>query len=231
MVKTSKTKQQLIFFFLLVIFTGSLFLLIFEIFPTETDDIYFPPPDLEGHLPLSTAIHQSKPSRDLRNFIIANKSISQLMWALQGITHGPRFRTVPSAGATYPLEIFIVSNGTSALRKGYYNYVPQEHQLRTVSSSYDLTILLSALFGEDREAVSNVSTIFFVLADYTRTTNRYGNKGVQYVHLEVGHAIQNFLLQLVSLNLNTQVITKFYSQNIQTIINNPNYHNSEYWSN
>ncbi|MHA2244350.1 MAG: SagB family peptide dehydrogenase [Candidatus Hodarchaeales archaeon] len=217
--KKSKTKQQLKFIFLLMILISSLILLILEMFPTSSDRIHLPTPDYKGHLPLSTTIHQSKPSQDLRNYIIQNKSVSQLMWALQGETHGPRFRTVPSAGATYPLEIFIVSNGTHALRKGYYNYVPQGHQLRCVSSSYNWTLLLSALFGEDREAVSNVSTIFFILADYARTTFKYHDRGFQYVHLEVGHAIQNFLLQLVSLNLNTRMIANFTSHRIQNFLN------------
>ncbi len=217
--KRSKTKQQFKFIFMLMILIGSLILLILEMFPTTSDRIQFPPPDYKGYLPLSTAINQSKSSRDLRNSIIENKSISQLMWALQGVTHGPRFRTVPSAGATYPLEIFIVSNGTSALKKGLYNYIPQDHQLRCVSSSYNWTILQSALFGEDSEAVSNVSTVFFIFADYARTTFRYGDRGVQYVHLEVGHAIQNFLLQLVSLNLNTRMIANFNSHKIQNFLN------------
>ncbi|MFX1284998.1 MAG: SagB family peptide dehydrogenase [Promethearchaeota archaeon] len=216
--KTSKTKLQIIFFLLLLILIGSLILLILEVFPTPSDRIQFPTPDYKGHLPLSTAIHQSKPSQDLRNHIIENKSISQLMWALQGETHGPRFRTVPSAGATYPLEIFIVSNGTSALKKGNYNYIPQGHQLKCISSSYNWTTLLSALFSEDQEAVSNVSTIFFILADYNRTTFKYKERGYQYVHLEVGHAIQNFLLQLVSLNLKTRIITNFASQKIQEFL-------------
>lgn len=217
--KTYKTEQQLRFLFLLVIFAGSLFFLIFELIPIQTPDESLPAPDLKGHLPLSSVIRQSKLAQDLRNHSIEIKDVSQILWALQGITHGLGKRTVPSAGATYPLEIFLVHKGSTTLKKGCYNYVCQGHKLRRISSSYNQTKLLSAFLGEDYEAVSNVSTVFLILADYARTTGRYGNRGVQYVHLEVGHAIQNFLLQLTSLNLHTRVIANFTSQRIKDFLN------------
>ena len=216
--KTSETQLQLIFIFLAVVFVSSLTLLVFETVPIPMDEELLPSPDLRGHLPLSSAINQTKMSQDLRNHTVENKDISQILWALQGITHGPSFRTVPSAGATYPLEIFIVHTGTSTLNRGCYSYNNQEHQLSYISSSYNTTLLLSAFTGQDLEAVSNVSTIFLILADYSRTTDRYGTRGIQYVHLEVGHAIQNFLLQLTSLNLNSRVIANFSSQKIQNFL-------------
>jgi SagB-type dehydrogenase family enzyme len=216
--KTSKTQLQLIFILLAVVFVSSLILLIFEMIPTLADEEYLPSPDLKGHLPLSSAINQTKIAQDLRDQRVEIKDIAQILWALQGITHGPSFRTVPSAGATYPLEIFIVHSGTSTLRRGYYRYNNQEHRLSHVSSSYNITLLLSALNGQDIEAVANVSTIFLVLADYSRTTDRYGTRGIQYVHLEVGHAVQNFLLQLTSLNLNSRVIANFTSTQIQNFL-------------
>ncbi len=223
--KTSKTQLQLIFIILSVVFVSSLILLIFETIPTLIDQEYLPSPDLKGHLPLSSAINQTKMAQDLRDHRVEIKDIAQILWALQGITHGPSFRTVPSAGATYPLEIFLVHSGTSTLSKGCYSYNNLEHRLGRVSSSYNTTSLLSALSGQDLEAVSNVSSIFFILADYKKTTNRYSSyhylydyRGVQYVHLEVGHAIQNFLLQLTSLNLDSRVIANFTSPQIQNFL-------------
>jgi len=223
--KTSKRQLQLRFLFLVVIFIGSLIFLIFELIPIQVNYQSLPSPDKIGHLPLSSAIYKSKQAQDLRNHTVEIKDISQLFWALQGITHGSGHRTVPSAGATYPLEIFVIHKGSPTLKKGCYNYIPYRHQLKFISSSFNSTLLLSSLFGKDREAVSNVSTVFFILAEYSRTTNLYNSphslysfRGVQYVHLEVGHAIQNFLLQLTSLNLNTRVIVNFTSIEIQTFL-------------
>jgi len=219
MEKKGKSSEWVILIFLLIILGFSSVLLIFQILPLPTNDaLRLPPPDLVGYLPLSTAIHQSKTTIDLNNRLLQIKEVSQILWALQGITHGINKRTVPSAGATYPLEIFFIHKGSPTLNEGLYNYLPQEHELKHLSL-FNWTKIASSFLGEDQEAIYNVSTVFLVFADYSRTTGRYGKKGVQYVHLEVGHAIQNFLLQLTSLNLNSRIIASFDSQNLQDCIN------------
>ncbi|MFX1505062.1 MAG: SagB/ThcOx family dehydrogenase [Promethearchaeota archaeon] len=215
----AKTSEWVLFSFLLLILGLSSIILIFQIIPLPTDDISLPPPDLAGHLPLNSAIHQSKTTKDLRDYPLEIKEISQILWALQGITHGINKRTVPSAGATYPLEIYLLHNRTTPFKKGCFHYVPQGHQLIQLSSSYNESQFLSSFLGEDRDAVSNVSTVFLIFADYSRTTYRYGDRGVQYVHLEVGHAIQNFLLQLTSLNFNSRIISDINSVKLQECIN------------
>lgn len=215
---TSKTKDQALFLFLIVIFVGSLIFLSLELVPIQEDELSLPPPDLTGYLPLTSAIHQSKQTQDLKNYALKSNDVSQILWALQGITHGFGYRTVPSAGATYPLEIFLVHSESSIFPQGCYNYVPQGHHLRHVSYSLDWNNLYSSFSSEDRETISNVSTIFFILANYARTTDRYGDRGIQYVHQEVGHAIQNFMLQLTSLNLNTRIIANFTSKTIQDFL-------------
>jgi SagB-type dehydrogenase family enzyme len=167
---------------------------------------------------LSSAINQTVITEALRGHQTEIQEVSQLLWAVQGTTHGPNFRTVPSAGATYPLEVFVLHGGSSTLGEGCYRYIPQGHQLEEVSTVWNETEFLSAFNGEAQEAIANVSTIFVILAEYARTTNRYGNRGIQYVHLEVGHAIQNYLLQATSLNLYTHVITQFVSSEIQSFL-------------
>lgn len=219
MEKNTDIFLKLKFLLLVGILAGSVFFLLFEAFPIEIDDLSLPTPIKKGQMTLSTAMYQVRQSRDLRDYSIVKNNISQLLWALQGITHGPSFRTVPSAGATYPLEIFLLQKQTSTLNEGCYHYNPHGHRLKSISTSANFTLLLSALLGEDQEAVSNVSTVFFILADYSRTTDTYGSRGFQYVHLEVGHAIQNFLLQLTSLNLSTRLVTNFTSQKIQSLLN------------
>jgi hypothetical protein len=180
MPKKIKTLDWILFSLLLLILGFSSIVLIFQIIPLPTDDISLPSPDLVGHLALSSAIHQSKTTKDLRDYPLEIKEISQMLWAIQGITHGINKRTVPSAGATYPLEIYLLHNRTSPLKKGCFNYIPQYHQLKHLSSSYNGSQLLSSFLDEDRDAVSNVSTVFLIFVDYSRTTYRYGNRGVEF---------------------------------------------------
>ncbi len=185
---------------------------------TEISGTQLPNPGYSEGILLTSAMEQCKSSGDLRYTEVDVQQISQLVWAMQGLTHGPGFRTVPSAGGTYPLEILLLHEGNSTLSEGCYYYIPQGHQLQVASSSCNLTDFLPVFDGEDQEAIANVSTVFVILADYTRTTTRYGNRGIQYVHLEVGHAIQNFLLQTTSLSLSTRVVTNFSHSDFQNIM-------------
>ncbi|MFX0121364.1 MAG: SagB family peptide dehydrogenase [Candidatus Hodarchaeota archaeon] len=225
MVKEITTVQKVEFLLLIAIFLGSFILLFFQIVLSPKYDKSLPAADLVGHLPLSAAIQQPTITNDLGDHPLEIREISQILWALQGITHGVNKRTVPSAGATYPLEIFLVHKGSSTLKKGQYKYSPQYHKLKLISSSSNWSELLLSFLDDDYKAISNVSTVFLILTDYSRTTNIYSSnhslyayRGIQYVHLEVGHAIQNFQLQLASLNLKSRIIFNFTSQIIKDFL-------------
>ena len=204
---------------LVVILTGIPLFLFFQGPPTEENVVPLPQPDVDGSMLLSTAMKNPGFSNSLRDHQMKLGEISQLLWAVQGMTHGSAFRAIPSAGATYPLEIYVVQVDDSELEEGYYHYSPQDHQLEGIAINISRDRISSPFGGDDRLAVSNVSTVFFILAEYSRTTNRYGNRGVQYVHLETGHAVQNFLLQLTSLGLRTRPITHFIVKQIQVLLN------------
>ncbi|UCH03795.1 MAG: SagB family peptide dehydrogenase [Candidatus Thorarchaeota archaeon] len=193
-------------------------LLLFPTYSPEMTTLTLPEPDVIGSMPLSTAMRDSGYSSVLSDHQMRIDEVSQLLWAVQGITHGSVFRAVPSAGATYPLELFFVQMDESELEEGYYHYIPQEHQLEWVNTTVDRGVVLSAFMGDDRTAVSSVSTVYFILANYSRTTARYGDRGIQYVNLETGHAVQNFLLQLSSLGLKTRPITQFGKVWIQNLL-------------
>jgi len=193
-------------------------LLYFPSYSPDVNILALPEPDVNGSMPLSLAMRSPGYSEVLNDYQMRIDEVSQLLWAVQGVTHGSVFRAVPSAGATYPLEMFFVQMDESELGEGYYHYMPQEHQLEWVNTTIDRGNIVSAFTGDDRRAVSSVSTVYFIMANYSRTTARYGDRGVQYVHLETGHAVQNFLLQLSSLGLKTRPITQFATVHIQNIL-------------
>ncbi|WP_455143036.1 SagB/ThcOx family dehydrogenase [Candidatus Hodarchaeum mangrovi] len=203
---------KLKFGLVIIIFVGSIFVIGIQLFPLPSNDFVLPSPKFSGNISLKSAIYQSKISSNLTSTILPLDEIGQLLWALQGITHGPSFRTVPSAGATYPLTIYLIQRLASQLKTGLYSYNPFNHALQPYNPLYNESFLISLLNDKDRETIFRVNTVFIILADYSRTTDRYGYRGIQYVHLEVGHALQNFLLQLVSLELNTWVISNFTSK-------------------
>ena len=73
-----------------------------------TAQIKLPPPSREGGISLEAAIARRRSVRRFSSASLYQSQLSQIVWAAQGISDDPPLRTVPSAGASYPLEIFVV---------------------------------------------------------------------------------------------------------------------------
>ncbi|MGC8875330.1 MAG: SagB/ThcOx family dehydrogenase, partial [Chloroflexia bacterium] len=127
--------------------------------------------------------------------------IAQLLWAAQGITDPRGFRTAPSAGALYPLELYL------ALPEGWYHYRPEGHLLELLGEE-DLRPLLWEA-GLRQGALREAPAIFVVVAVPARTEAKYGARALRYVQLEAGHAAQNLLLQATALGLGAVPIGAF----------------------
>lgn len=142
--------------------------------------------------------------RSIRQFQdkdIPLSDISLLVWAAQGITAKQGFRAAPSAGATYPLEIFL------AKRDGLFRYIPQRHALkREKAGDLRSEIAKNAL---NQMFIADAGVVFIIAGVFERTTWRYGERGVRYVHNEVGHCAQNIHLQAVALGLGSVPIGAF----------------------
>jgi SagB-type dehydrogenase family enzyme len=143
--------------------------------------------------------------------------ISQLLWAAQGITRPGGYRTAPSAGALYPLEIYVVAGNVNDLPDGIYHYQPQGHELIKMIEGDHRSALSVAAIGQD--SVKDAAAVLVVSAVPERTTVKYGNRGIRYVQMEVGSVAQNVYLQSVPLNLGTVFIGAFYDEEVQQVLN------------
>jgi SagB-type dehydrogenase family enzyme len=143
--------------------------------------------------------------------------LSQLLWSAQGITAQWGGRTCPSAGATYPLEIYIAVGEVSGLESGVYHYLPEEHAIEKVLNKDVRKELTEAAWSQ--EYILSAPLNIIIAADYKRTTRRYGERGIRYVHYEVGHCGQNIHLQCEALGLGTVVIGAFSDEKVKKILN------------
>jgi len=160
--------------------------------------------------------------RSVRNFApnpISQSQLSQILWAAQGITDASwRLRSAPSAGATYPLEIFVVcgKNGIEDIDEGIYRYDIGNHSLlRHYKGDVRLELARVAL---DQEFIYQAPVDIVICALYSRTLARYDMRGERYVHIEVGHAGQNIYLQAVALGLGTVAIGAFYDEQVREVL-------------
>ncbi|HZH13078.1 MAG TPA: SagB/ThcOx family dehydrogenase [Archangium sp.] len=108
-------------------------------------------------------------------------------------THFPRpFRTIPSGGALYPLEIYVHATRVQGLEPGLYHYDPEDSSLDVLRVGDDSGILASSAFQP--ELVQDAAAILLVSAVFMRSTFKYGDRGYRFVLLEAGHLAQNVIL-------------------------------------
>jgi SagB-type dehydrogenase family enzyme len=142
--------------------------------------------------------------------------VSQLLWSAQGITGQDGSRTAPSAGALFPLEVYLVVGHVDGLSSGIYKYEPHGHELTLVASGDKRKVLYRAAL--EQESVRDGAAAIIIAALYERTTRKYGERGIRYVHMEAGHAAQNVYLQASSLNLGTVVIGAFQDELVKKVL-------------
>jgi SagB-type dehydrogenase family enzyme len=175
--------------------------------------ITLPEPTYEGKISLEAALKARKSIRLYSTEPLLTDDVSQLLWAAQGLNRKNRMRTAPSAGALYPLEVYLVAGLVQDLQAGVYRYHPFSHELDLVESGDKRRELaISALHQDciERGAIS------LVLAGvYERTSMKYGSRAERYVHIEIGHAAQNIYLQAVSLDLGTVMVGAFHDEKVQ----------------
>lgn len=181
----------------------------------SSGNIALPEPSKRGDMSVEHALSVRRSVRDYRQLPVALDELSQLLWAAQGVTHASRFRTAPSAGATYPLELYAAVGNVGGLENGLYRYLVREHALERLGTGDIRAELAAAALGQSWIAKGALTLVFSAL--YDRTTGRYGARGEQYVHLEAGHASQNVYLQAAALGLGTVAVGAFDDRQVGAI--------------
>ncbi|MCX7852381.1 MAG: SagB/ThcOx family dehydrogenase [Caldilineales bacterium] len=190
--------------------------------PTEPQTVIrLPEPRTRGPLSLEETLARRRSVRAYTPEPLTLAEIGQLLWAAQGITDPEGRRTAPSAGARYPLEVYVV------LPEAVYHYRPHPHELRLHLPGDRRPALYEAALAQ--EAVLTAPAVIVITAVYRRTAERYGaQRTPRYVHMEVGHAAQNVLLQAVGLGLGSVPIGAFYDDRVREVLALPAEHEPLY---
>jgi len=184
---------------------------------TGVGEIKLPEPRYRSDVSLEEALLKRRSIRDYTGEPLTLQEVSQLLWAAQGITDPRGFRTAPSAGALYPLEVYVVVGDVENLAVGVYRYNPHEHELVKVLDGDKRAELAKAAVGQS--CVEEAAIDIVITGVYERTTKKYGERGVRYVHIEVGHAAQNVCLQATTMGLGAVTVGAFYDDQVGEILN------------
>jgi SagB-type dehydrogenase family enzyme len=189
----------------------------FQFFTKVPEMVKLPPPRSKGHLSIESALSLRRSVRSYSKQPLSLNELSQLLWAAQGINSRDTRRTAPSAGALYPLELYLVAGLTTDISPGVYRYSSDQHSLHLIKE-FDQRLALN------QECIAAAPACFVIAGVYRRTAMKYGKRARRYVQLEAGHASENILLQAVALKLGTVVVGAFDDQEVQRVLDLPAEH-------
>ena len=181
------------------------------------DTIQLPEPRYDGDVSVEHALRMRRSVRSHKDDPLNLSEISQILSSAQGITSPRRFRTAPSAGALYPLELYVIAGNVKNLSPAIYKYQPGKHVLIKIVAGDMRSELIRAALGQS--SIKKAPAVLLFCAVFERTTGKYGRRGIRYVHMEVGHAAQNVCLQAIALGLKTAVIGAFRDTDVKKIAN------------
>lgn len=187
-----------------------------------------PSPKIDGKISVERALAGRRSRRDFTDEAVPVEKLSQILWAAYGVTDPQPgrsalrggFRTAPSAGGLYPLEIYAVVGNVEGIEDGVYKYVSEEHKIvRTIEGDLREELCNAAL---GQVHVKTAPVTIFYSAVFARTTQKYGERGrYRYVCIDLGHSAQNVYLQAEALNLGTCAIGSFSDDEVAGLLQLP----------
>ncbi len=187
----------------------------------DSERIVLPSPEVDGAMTVEAAIQARRSVRSFAPEVLSMEQMGQLAWAAQGVTDpGRNLRTAPSAGATYPMELYLVS------AQGMYRYRAEGHQLLQIAETDLRAPLASAALGQS--SVSAAPVVVVITAVFERTARSYGDRAARYVYIEAGHIAQNIHLQAVAMGLGSVPVGAFDDAQVAEVLDLPDDHEPVY---
>lgn len=180
---------------------------------SDSAEIPLPPPHRTGGLPIHEALATRRSRHEFLDSPLSPEQVSQLCWAAQGISGTEGERTAPSAGARFPLNLFLVDS------VGAFEYLVEAHALKCLQrGSFRRRLQAAAL---EHACIGAAPLTLILTIDVAHSAVKYGQRAERYCLLEAGHAAQNVLLEATSLGLGSVPIGAFYDNAVSRILKLP----------
>jgi len=184
--------------------------------------VQLPEPRTRGESSVEEALQKRRSVREYAPGSLKLADVAQILWAAQGFTHPSGYRTAPSAGALYPLEVYLVAGEVSDLPAGVYRYRPRLHDLVPVAAGDRRRPLCAAALGQ--ACIEDAPAVLVIAGVIERTARKYGRRARRYVQIEVGHVAQNVYLQAAADGLATVIVGAFDDGGVQRALGLPSDH-------
>lgn len=125
-------------------------------------------------------------------------------------------RAAPSAGALYPLELYLATQEIEGMEQGLHRYNLLDHSLEKLPINSGMNEIAACLL--DPKAVENANALILIVARFERTIKKYGPRGYRYILLEAGHIAQNLCLLATSQGLGSLCIGGFVDSKLNNAL-------------
>lgn len=180
--------------------------------------------DVRLSLPLDEAIGARRTCREFDHRPIRMDDLDRLLWAAQGATGSSGLRAAPSAGAQYPLELYVAVGRVANTPEGLYRYDSIGHTLELISGLDPRESLCDAVLGE-QPWVRNAAVVILVAGDVKRMREHFqsqppaGVRGERYVYLEAGALAENVHLSAAALGMGFVLVAGFDDEQVKAAVN------------
>jgi SagB-type dehydrogenase family enzyme len=127
-----------------------------------------------------------------------------------------KHRPVPSAGARYPLDLYVLARSLEGTDPGAYRYEAERGELVPVGSRPDDGAIAEIFI--DQPYVASASAILMITAQLALTFERYGDRGYRYVLFEAGHVAQNIALCAAASGIGNLEIGGFLDDRVSELL-------------
>lgn len=179
--------------------------------------LVLPDPRDQTGMSVEEAITRRRSKRDYSDEPLSQPELSSLLYAAAGLTDPDRaLRAAPSAGALYPIEIYLVVNHVSGVAPGLFHYNVPEHALERLQTGDLRTEIVLA--GAGQEMLGQAAVCVVLSAVFQRTRWKYRERAYRYILLEAGHIGQNLYLAAISLGLGTCAVGAFHDDRLNDLV-------------
>jgi len=125
------------------------------------------------------------------------------------------YRSAASAGALYPTEIYVASEGMLDLTPGLYHFSIARHGLTRLRDGRLSNAVKSAIIGT--ETLPSPLT-FFLTAIFFRSAWKYRARAYRYHLMDTGHVLENLILSLKAAGLPFEIRLDFDDRQINHVL-------------
>jgi SagB-type dehydrogenase family enzyme len=158
-----------------------------------------------GRMSLEDALAQRRSMAATEPAVLSLEHLAAVLAAAYRSIGGRR--PVPSGGALYPLELYVVALTVESLEAASYHYNPFRHRLERIGPGVRADVGAALV---DPALAENAAALIVVTAMFWRSRFKYGLRGYRFALLEAGHAVQNTVLAATALRVPALPLGGFY---------------------